>query len=568
VRRFMCMLLSAALLSIGHVCDAQQTRQINGVHRTPVYAPHGIIATSQPLASTAGLAVLQRGGNAVDAAVTAAAVLGVLEPMMTGIGSDLFALVWVAKEHKLIALNASGRAGTRMTRAALLERGYRDMPQGGAESITVPGALGGWAALLGRYGTIDLRQALQPAIKLADEGFPVPLATAAWWRTGVERLKRDEGARSTFLVGGERAPEAGEWFRNADLATTLRAIARDGPNQLYGGELGGRIAAHLEKLGGFVTLEDLRQNRVEWVEPISTTFRGYRVWEMPPNSQGIAALEMLRILEPYDLAHMGHNSAAYLHHLIEAKKLAFTDVQRFVADADRMSVGPGELLSDKWIAERRRSLNPDRADQPMVDARLPERSETTYLTVADADGNVVSLISSLFQAFGSAVVVPHSGFALQNRGSGFTLAPNHPNTVLPGKRPFHTNMPGFVTRQRRDAATGKVTEEPWLSFGVIGGPVQPQGQVQVLLNLIVFGMNVQEAIDAPRFIHSATGAQRGVALESAISDSIRAQLRQLGHELPTNGSNSFFGGGQAVMRLERGWVAGSDSRLDGAAVGH
>ena len=538
---------------------AQSQRPSTMAHRSTVYAPHGMIATSQPLATAAGLAVLERGGNAFDAAVTAAAVLNVVEPMMTGIGGDMFALVWVAKEHRLIALNASGRAGSLMTREALLARGHRSMPEETVEDVTVPGALSGWDALLTRYGTITLAQALQPAIGYADEGFPVTPIIARDWADQAAKLARDSGARATFLVDGTRAPRAGEWFRNPDLARSLREVAAQGPAALYGGDLGQRIVARVRELGGYLTIEDLKNHHPEWVEPISAPFHGYRVWELPPNNQGLAVLEMLRMLEPYDLRALGHNSAAYLHLLIEAKKLAYADLARYVGEPHAMTVPSTAFLSDAYIAARRALIDTARAaDRPQPGKPLTA-SETIYLTVADSAGNMVSFINSLFDLFGSGVVVPGTGFALQDRGAGFTLEPGLPNTVAPGKRPFHTLIPGFVTK-----ADSSGVEQPWMSFGVMGGSMQPQGHLQFLLNLLVFGMDLQDAIDAPRFRHF-DGLR--VALEPAIGDDVRRRLAALGHVIVPD-STVAFGGAQAILRLPRGFAAGSDPRKDGMAAGH
>jgi gamma-glutamyltranspeptidase/glutathione hydrolase len=550
-------LLTLALCVPG-TAASQAPRPSSLAGRSAVYAPHGIIATSQPLATAAGLAVLERGGNAVDAAVTAAAVLNLVEPHMTGIGGDMFALLWSAREKRLVALNASGRAGTGMTREALLQRGRTSVPDQGAESITVPGALGGWAALLSRYGTITLGQALAPAIQLAEQGFPVSPIIASQWADETERLTRDDGARATFLVGGTRAPRAGEWFSNPDLARSFRAIARNGPGELYGGALGRRLAERIQALGGFVTLDDLKGQRVEWVTPISVPFKGYRIWELPPNNQGVAVLEMLRILEHDDLAALGHNTAPYLHRLIEAKKLAYADLARYVGDPAAMGVPVAELYSDRFIAARRALLDSSRAAVRQEPGVAATASETIYLTVADSAGNMVSFINSLFDAFGSGVVVPGTGFALQNRGSGFTLDPDLPNTVAPGKRPFHTLIPGFVTRDSNGV------EQPWMSFGVMGGSMQPQGHLQVLLNLLVFGMGVQEAIDAPRFRH-LDGLR--VALEAPIPDSVRAGLAALGHQIVDLAPGS-AGGAQIIIRLDKGYVAGSDPRKDGMAAGY
>jgi len=545
----------AALLAAPAELQAQRPTTLAG--RSTVYAPHGVVATSQPLASAAGLEVLRQGGNAIDAAVAAAAVLNVTEPHMTGIGGDMFAIVWLAKEQKLVALNASGRAGSLMTRETLQARGFRPGSQQGVMSVTVPGALAGWDTLVRSYGRRTLAQALQPAIAYARDGFPVSPIIAAQWANETRFLQRDSAAAATFLPGGH-APKAGEWFRNPDLARTLQEIADKGIGTFYGGALGARIVARLSALGGFVTLDDLKRNRPSWVTPISVPFRGYRVWELPPNNQGIAALEMLRILEPYDLKSMGHNSAAYLHHLIEAKKLAYADLDRFVGDADHLDMPAEQMLTDAFIAERRSHMNPTRAQERVDPGPARTKSETVYLTAADAEGNMVSFINSNYDYFGSGIVVPGTGFALHNRGAGFTLTPGLPNTVAPGKRPFHTLIPGFVTQ----AVNGR--EQPYMSFGLMGGGVQAQGHVQFLLNHFVFGMDVQAAIDAPRFRHY-DGLR--VALETPVTDSVREALAAMGHVLIDQPPIA-FGGAQAIVRLPRGFAAGSDPRKDGMAVGY
>ncbi len=530
--------------------------------KSPVYAPNGVAATSQPLATTAALDVLQHGGNAIDAAVTAAAVLAVVEPMMTGVGGDMFALLWSAKEKRLVALNASGRAGSLMTREELLRRGRTRIVRG-VETVTVPGALAGWDALLRKYGTITLAQALAPAIRYAEQGYVVTPVISGDWAGQRRILATDSGARATFLPNGA-PPRAGDWFRNPDLAATFRLIAKDGPSTLYGGALGQRIVARVKELGGFITLDDLKKNQPTWVTPISTTFKGYRIWELPPNNQGIAALEMLRILEPYDLAAMGHNSAPYLHHLIEAKKLAYADLGRYVGDADHLTIPPSRMLSDPFIAERRSHIDARRA-QDVVEPG-PERtsSETVYLTVADKDGNMVSFINSLFDEFGSGVVVPGTGFALHDRGMGFTMEPGLPNTVAPGKRPFHTLIPGFVTRPGPASAPDGTGDTPYMSFGLMGGAMQAQGHAQFLINMLVFGMDIQEAMDVGRFRHMS-GTR--VLVESVIPDSVIAQLKSMGHDVSVASANQ-FGGSQAIIKLLRGYVAGSDPRKDGHAAGY
>jgi gamma-glutamyltranspeptidase/glutathione hydrolase len=456
-----------------------------------------------------------------------------------------------------VALNASGRAGSLMTREALSARGFQPGTQQGVLSVTVPGALAGWDLLVRTYGTRTLAATLAPAIRYARDGFPVTPIIAAQWAAETALLQKDPAAAATFLPGG-RAPRTGEWFVNRDYAATLETIARDGVGTFYGGPLGRRIAAHLASLDGFVTLDDLRRNEPTWVTPISVPFRGHRIWELPPNNQGIAALEMLRILEPYDLAAMGHNSAPYLHLLIEAKKLAYADLARFVGDADHLAMPAEELLADAFIAERRSRIDPAKA-QPRVDPG-PYRtaSETIYLATADADGNMVSFINSTFDAFGSGIVVPGTGFALHNRGAAFALTPGLPNTAAPGKRPFHTLIPAFVTR------SDGTREQPYMSFGLMGGGMQAQGHVQFLLNHLVFGMDVQQAIDAARFRH-LDGLR--VAIESPVGDDVRAALESLGHVLVDEGPVA-FGGAQAILRLPRGYSAGSDPRKDGMAIGY
>jgi len=522
--------------------------------RSTVYAPNGVVATSQPLATGAALKVLQDGGNAFDAAVTAAAVLNVVEPHMTGIGGDMFALFWSDREGRLRGLDGSGRSGSMATPDTILALGLDDVPYRGAGAVTVPGALSGWAALLEEYGTLSLGEALAPAMEIARGGFPVSPIIARQWRGTEEVLRRDPGARATFLLDGERGPEAGEWFRNPDLAESFDLIARQGPQALYGGELGRRIVETVQAQGGFLTLEDLRSHQPEWVEPLSVPFRGYDVWELPPSGQGIAALQMLEILEPFDLTSMGHNSAEYLHHLVEAKKLAFADIEKYVSDRESLEGDPEALLSPEYISGRRALLDPEHAADRVDPGRPFGDGETIYLAVADGDGNMVSFINSIYEYFGSGVVAPGTGFVLQNRGAGFTLEEGHPNRIGPRKRPFHTLIPGFVTRDGR----------PLMAFGVMGGSMQPQGHVQLLLNLLVFGMDPQAAVDAARF--RSYGGSR-LALEAPIPDSVRTRLEAMGHRIMDE-SGVAFGGAQLVFRLPRGWAAASDPRKDGMAAGH
>ena len=518
-----------------------------------LYTSREAVATSQPLASGVGLEMLVRGGNAIDAAVAAAAVLSVVEPHMTGIGGDMFAIHWSANDQELVGLDASGRAGSLSTPEALRAEGYEHMPDGGPVAVTVPGALSGWIALLERYGTMSLAEVLAPAIRIAEEGFPVTPLIARQWRDQATKLSLDVGATATYLLEGTRGPEAGEWFQNPDLAKSFRMVATGGSEVFYGGELGRCVVEGLAELGGYLTLSDLANHTIEWVDPISTDFRGYTVWELPPAGQGVAALQMMKMMEPLDLEGMGHNSAPYLHHLIEAKKIAFADLDRYVADRDHMDVSVSRLLDDDYLNARRALIDPTRAAARPQPGPAITDSETIYLSVADSEGNMVSLINSQFEHFGSGVVIPGTGFALQNRGAGFTLEEGHPNQVGPGKRPFHTLLPGFVTK----------AGAPWMAFGLMGGSMQPQGHTQLLMNILVFEMDVQDAIDAARFRH-LEGLR--VALESPVGPDVRAQLAALGHEIADEASVN-FGGAQAIIRLDQGWAAGSDPRKDGMAVG-
>lgn len=543
-------LLALALAASPALSQVTSPATLSG--RSTVYAPRGAVGTSQPLATGAALRVLEAGGNAFDAAVAAAAVLNVTEPYMTGIGGDLFALAWSDDEGRLVGLDASGRAGSRASAESLVAEGADGVPYQGPRSVTVPGALSGWQALLDRYGSMTLAQVLEPAIRIAEEGFPVTPIIARDWRNTADLLREDEGAAATFLLDGE-APRAGQWFRNPDLARTFRRLAEHGVGDFYGGELGREVVAGLERLGGYLTLEDLEEQQVRWVTPLSMDYKGYTLWELPPAGQGVAALQMLKMLEGFDLEGMGHNSPEYLHTLIEAKKLAYADIAEYVADPDFMEVTPQQMLDPAYLAGRARLIEPGRAaDRPSPGA-LSTQSETIYLSVADQHGNMVSFIASIYEYFGSGVVIPGTGFALQNRGAGFTLEEGHPNRLAPGKRPFHTIIPAFVTKDG----------QPWLAYGVMGGAMQPQGHVQVLLNLVEFGMDLQEAVDAPRFRHF-NGTT--VAIET-LPESVADKLRAWGHTLrdPTGVA---FGGAQAVMKLERGWAAASDPRKDGMAAGH
>jgi len=537
--------------------------------RSVVMGRQGMIATSQPLASAAGLQVLREGGNAIDAAVTAAAVLSVVEPTMNGVGGDLFAIVYDAKTKKLHVLNSSGRSAYAATPAAFKARNLTAIPSRGVLSVSVPGVVDGWSTLLAAHGTIPLAKALQPAIGYAKNGYPVSEIISHQWQGAERILAADPAAASTFLPGGH-APKPGDVFSNPRLAATLETIASGGRDAFYKGPIAAAIVADVKKRDGLLDARDFADQKNDWVEPISTSYRGYDVYELPPNTQGFAALEMLNILEGYDIKSLGHNSAAYLHLLVESKRIAFADRAAYLADPESVPAAVLKtLISKDYAAARRKEIDPARAardykagqmagatsSSPARDLDLTGRDlgDTIYMTVADGQGNVVSLIQSLFDDFGAGIVAGDTGIVLHNRGSLFTLEPGHPNQVAPHKRPLHTLVPAMVMKDGR----------PWLSFGVMGGDMQPQGHVQVLVNLIDFGMNVQEAGEAARIRHSGAG----VAVESGIPPQTIFGLDQRGHHAVEQ--IGVFGGFQGILIDPRTGVlmGGSDPRKDGLAIG-
>ncbi len=523
-----------------------------------------MIATSQPLASAAGLRVLQDGGNAIDAAVTAAAVLAVVEPSMNGIGGDLFAIVFDAKTRALHALDASGRAPAGATPQEFARRGLSEVPASGPLPVDVPGVVSGWDALLSRFGTRSIADALAPAIGYASEGFPVAEMAAAEWQECAERLAQDPAAARTFLPDG-KAPVMGAIFRNPRLAESLARIAAEGKDAFYTGALARAVAADLQARGGLLTVDDLAAHTADWVDTISTTYRGYAVHELPPSTQGFVALEMLNILEGFDVAAMGHNSADHLHVVAEAKKIAFADRGAYLAD--RAFVPPSvlaTLLSKEYAARRRQDIDMARAAtyRPgAMDAAVSATAEfagrdhgdTIYLAAADGHGNVVSFIQSLFGSFGAGIVAGDTGITLHNRGSGFTLAPGHPNEVGPRKRPLHTLVPAMIVKDGR----------PWVAFGVMGGDNQAQAHAQVVTKLVDFGLHVQAAGDAARVRHTG----EALAVESAIGDDVRRELTRRGHAV-TDGRGQ-MGGYQAVCvdPASGALLGGSDPRKDGLAIG-
>ena len=521
--------------------------------RSEVIAPLGMVAASQPLAAQVGIDILKAGGNAVDAAVAVNAMLGLVEPNMNGIGGDLFAIVWDAKTHKLYGLNATGRAPYAIDRRVFTNHGLDHVPGNGPLAWTVPGAVDGWDQLLKRFGTMSFSRVLEPAIRYARSGFPVTEVIQRQWSAAEASLSMWPDSARTYLPNG-RAPEVGEIFMNPGLANTYEAIAREGRDAFYLGAVAREIVTFSERNGGFFAMEDFEDHTSTWVEPVSTSYRGYDIWEIPPNSSGIVALMMLNILEGYDITSMGHNSAETLHVILEAKKLAFADRDTFIADADANPLPVAELISKEYAASRRALINSSHVRPSVTSGDPTANGETVYLTVVDKDRNAVSLIESIFANFGSKVVPGDLGFALQNRGMGFSLEEGHRNSLEPHKRSLHTNMPGFVTKDG----------VPLMPFGVMGGDMQPQGHVQVLLNIIDFGMNLQEAGDAARVRHAST-----VLVEPGISNSAVEQLRRLGHRVERAGGAAM--GGYQAIRIDpvTGMLhGGSDPRKDGQAVGY
>ncbi len=535
--------------------------------RSEVMARNGMACTSQPLATQIALDVLKAGGSAVDAAIAANAALGLMEPTGCGLGGDLFALVWDPKARRLHGLNASGRSPRKLTLEHFKQQGLTRIPAHGALPVSVPGCADGWFTLHGRFGRLPMAQVLAPAIRYAREGFPVSELIAHYWQRSLPTLGRFPNFKATFTVDGERAPRAGEVFRNPALASTLEALAQGGRDAFYRGGLAQHIAEAVQAEGGFLSVEDLAAHRSDWVEPVSVKYRGYDVWELPPPGQGITALQMLAILEGYDFSKIPFGSPTHIHRFVEAKKLAFEDRAKFIADPEFAKVPVPELLS-KAYADRRRALISDTRPARRVDAGDPalREGDTIYLTVADGTGMMVSLIQSNFRGMGSGITPKGLGFCLQDRGELFTLEEGRANTYAPGKRPFHTIIPGFVTRDG----------EPFLAFGVMGGEFQPLGHVQVLMNLIDFGMNTQEAGDAPRIHHEGGSDPAGahtplpgrVELERSFPYETVRDLMLLGHSVGYNLGN--YGGYQAIRYDTKAKVyfGASESRKDGQAAGY
>ncbi|MGB5553106.1 MAG: gamma-glutamyltransferase [Flavobacteriaceae bacterium] len=535
--------------------------------RSEVIAQNGMAATSQPLATQVALDILKKGGTAMDAAIAANAVLGLVEPASCGIGGDIFAIVWNAKEEKLYGFNGSGRAPKSLTTDYFMEKEMKYVPFYGPLPVSVPGCVDGWFSLHQKFGKLPMAALLQPAIAYGREGFPVSEVIAFEMASNYEGLKDQPGFAETYMPNG-RPPKKGEVFKNPDLAHTYEKIAKSGRDAFYKGDIARTIDGYMKKHGGFLSYDDLASHTSNWIEPVSVNYRGYDVWELPPNGQGTAALQMLNILEGYDIASMGFGSTEYLHVITEAKKLAYEDRAKFYADSDFNEIPLAQLLSKEYAAKQRALIDAEKAAKtyPAGDFEI-ETGNTTYLTVADKEGNMVSLIQSIYSEFASGMVPDGLGFVLQNRGQMFNVQDkDHANALEPGKRPFHTIIPAFITKN------GK----PWVSFGLMGGAVQPQGHAQIVVNVVDFGMNLQEAGDAPRMRHRGSSQPTGskmtdggtLNLESGFDYKTIRELRKKGHNIEF--AVGIYGGYQAIgIDVEnKVYFGASESRKDGQAAGY
>lgn len=555
------LLVMGLFVANGHAYD-----RITGepfATRSEVIASNAMAATSQPLATQVALDVMRKGGNAIDAAIAANAMLGLVEPTGCGIGGDLFAIVWDAESQQLYGLNASGRSPASLSIEYFAEQGMDSIPKFGPLPVSVPGAVDGWFMLHERFGRVPMTEILTPAIQYAREGFPVSELIAYYFEANKQRIGHYPGFADVYMPNGD-VPKKGEIFKNPNLAATYEKIATGGRDAFYKGDIARSIAAYMQEQGGFLDYEDLATHTSNWVEPVSTNYRGYDLWELPPNGQGIAALQILNVLEQYDIASMGFGSADYIHTFVEAKKLAFEDRAKYYADPDFSEIPVEWLISKEYAQQRNKLMSPEKAAKRYDAGRYD--GDTIYLTVADSEGNMVSFIQSNYRGMGSGMTPPDLGFVLQNRGEMFTLESGHANVFEPAKRPFHTIIPAFVTKN------GK----PFMSFGVMGGGTQPQMHAQIMVNMIDFGMNLQEAGDAPRILHSGSSEPTGeqmidggyVSLESGYSQKVRRQLMQKGHTLTD--VVGAFGGYQAIMRDPKTGVyyGASESRKDGQAAGY
>jgi len=539
-----------SMVTLGRAQDRTQGRSM-------VTTRYGIVAAESPLAAQAGAQILSRGGNAIDAAVATNAVMGVVEPMMNGMGGDLFVIVYDAKSGKLYGLNASGWSPKKLTPEFLKAKGITTMPQHGIDSVTVPGVVDGWSKLLGRFGKLGLEQDLGPAIRYAHEGFPVPEWDAEYWAAAAGFLKKNPATARLYLLNGE-APKMGEIFRNEGLSRSLALVARGGRDAFYKGELARRIVDFSKREGGAMTLEDMADYSSEWVEPLSTKYHGWTVYELPPNGQGIAALEMLNMMQQFPLAQYGHNSADALHVMIEAKKLAYADLRRYVGDPRFSKIPVAGLLSGDYARERAKLIDMSKANCDVSPGMPNEKlGDTTYMTVVDQQGNMVSLIQSNYDEFGSRLVADDTGFVLQDRGALFNLEAGSPDVLAGHKRPLHTIIPAFMTKG-----------DTRIAFGIMGGFNQAQAHAQFVSNIVDFGMNIQAAMEAARFDKITFGGC-DVQIEDRVPADVRAALAARGHQLEVRGAfSSHMGGGQAT---ERNFATGvnfgaSDPRKDGEAI--
>jgi len=537
---------------------------LNFATRSEVIAQNGMACTSQPLATQAALDILKAGGNAIDAAIAANAVLGLVEPTGNGMGGDLFAIVWDAETKKLYGLNASGRSPYDLTLDYFKENNYEKIPSLGPLPVSVPGCVDGWFELHNKFGKLKMSEILTPAINYANNGFPLTELIAYYWGGSSRLLKRFPGFEEIFMPNGE-APKKGEVFKNPYLAKTLETIGKEGRDVFYKGEIAEKIVNYVKEQGGFLSMKDFEDHTSEWVEPISTNYRGYDVWELPPNGQGTAVLQMLNILENYDIASMGFGSAEYMHLFIEAKKLAFEDRAKYYSDMDFNNIPIEELISKEYGKQRSELINENRAARSYPAGEL-EQGNTIYLTTADKDGNMVSLIQSNYRGMGSGMTPGKLGFILQDRGELFALEEGHMNVYEPHKRPFHTIIPAFITKDG----------EPFISFGLMGGAMQPQGHTQIVCNIVDFGMNLQEAGDAPRIQHAGSSQPTGeimedggqVTLESGFAYQTIRNLLSKGHKIGY--AKGAYGGYQAILwdSVNKVYYGASESRKDGQAAGY
>ena len=532
--------------------------------RSEVIAENGMVATSHPLATQVGIDILKKGGNAIDAAIASNAAIGLMEPTGNGIGGDLFAIIWIEKEKKLYGLNASGRSPKNLTLEYFKKNNMSKIPAYGPLPISVPGCVDGWFEMHDKFGEITIQEVLDPAIKYAEDGFPVTELVAYYMEVADKNFNKYPNFKETYYVN-ESTPKKGEIFKNPDLANTFKLIAKKGRKGFYEGKVAQTISEFVIEQGGFLSYEDLENHSSEWIEPVSTNYRGYDIWELPPNGQGIAALQILNLLEKFDIKSMGFGSAEYIHYFTEAKKIAFADRAKYYADMEFNNIPVDYLISKEYADKRRSEINPTQAAKK-VSAGEIENGDTIYLTTADSQGNMVSLIQSNYRGMGSGMVPPGLGFMLQDRGELFSLEENHFNVYAPEKRPFHTIIPAFITKDN----------EPYVSFGLMGGAMQPQGHAQIVINLIDFGMNLQEAGDAPRIRHVSDQQPTGgdmlqggeLSLESGFDYKEIRKLQKYGHKVIF--SLGSFGGYQAIMFDKESGVyyGASESRKDGSAIGY